>query len=147
MRKIKFRAWDYNAKSMVYLNKLKVQNGEIEYLLTMDKNGEMFVMWQQVTDLPDGKLESSGGLNNLMQYTGLKDKNGIEIYEGDIVNCIECECCGYIGWNDSEAGFYFNILLEDGRYEEEQLYDYVDELEVIGNIYENHELLNVEEQA
>lgn len=51
------------------------------------------------------------------------------------------ECCGYIGWNEDEAGFYFNVLLEDGTYEEEHIYDYVDCMEIIGNTFDNMELL------
>ena len=135
MREIKFRAWDKKDKIMYKENALS---------LVIHFNGELNSF--------DGETGEIVGTEytrkmELMQYTGLKDKNGIKIYEGDIVNCIEYECCGYIGWNDSEAGFYLNVLMEDGRYEEEQLYDYVDELEVIGNIYENPELLNKEEQA
>lgn len=75
------------------------------------------------------------------QCTGLKDKNGNLIWENDIVNCLAEECCGYIGWNEDEAGFYFNVLLEDGTYEEEHIYDYVDCMDVIGNIFDNPELL------
>ena len=73
--------------------------------------------------------------------TGLKDKNGKLIWENDIVNCLAEECCGYIGWNEDEAGFYFNVLLEDGTYEEEHIYDYVDCMEIIGNTFDNMELL------
>lgn len=58
-----------------------------------------------------------------------------------IVNCLAEECCGYIGWNEDEAGFYFNVLLEDGTYEEEHIYDYVDCMEIIGNTFDNMELL------
>lgn len=81
----------------------------------------------------------------LCQCTGLKDKNGNLIWENDIVNCLTEECRGCIGWNESEAGFYFNVLLEDGRFEEEYIYDYQDGIEVIGSIFDNPELLESEE--
>ena len=81
--------------------------------------------------------------NTICQCTGLKDKNGKLIWENDIVNCFEAECCGKISWNESEAGFYFDVLLEDGTYEEEHIYDYEDCMMVIGNIFDNPELLEV----
>lgn len=43
------------------------------------------------------------------------------------------------GWE--EAGFYFNVLLEDGRFEEEYVYDYQDCMEIVGNTFDNMELL------
>jgi len=75
------------------------------------------------------------------QFTGLTDKNGKKIFEGDIANCVEFNCCGKIDWNSEEAGFYFSVLLDGGSYEEEFIYDYSDELEIIGNIYDNPEML------
>lgn len=81
----------------------------------------------------------------ICQCTGLKDNNGNLIWENDIANCLTEECGGYICWNESEAGFYFNVLLEDGTYEEEHIYDYVDCMDVIGNIFDNPELLESEE--
>lgn len=79
------------------------------------------------------------------QLTGLKDKNGKEIYEGDVCNCRlyncrEYECFGKIKWSNDEAAFFFCIVCDGGGYEEEWLYEYADALEVIGNIYENPEL-------
>lgn len=82
--------------------------------------------------------------STVCRCTGRKDKNGNLIWENDIANCIDEECCGYIGWNESEAGFYFNVLLEDGRFEEEHIYDYQDCIEVIGNTFDNPELLEKE---
>lgn len=81
--------------------------------------------------------------STICQCTDLKDKNGKLIWENDIVNCPNAECCGYIGWDESEAGFYFNALLEDGGFEEEHIYDYQDCMEVIGNTFDNPELLEV----
>ena len=81
--------------------------------------------------------------STICQCTGLKDKNGKLIWENDVVNCMAEDCCGYIGWNESEAGFYFNTLLEDGGFEEERIYDYQDCMEVIGNTIDNLELLEV----
>lgn len=90
----------------------------------------------------DGSLQGfEVDRNTACQCTGLKDKNGKLIWENDIVNCLAEECCGYIGWNEDEAGFYFNVLLEDGTYEEEHIYDYVDCMEIIGNTFDNMELL------
>ena len=82
--------------------------------------------------------------STICQCTGLKDKNGNLIWENDVVNCLTEKCCGCIGWNESEAGFYFNVLLEDGRFEEEYIYDYQDGIGVIGNIFDNKELLESE---
>lgn len=99
-----------------------------------------WVEWNTLAGMP----HNTSILNStICQCTGIKDKNGKPIWEKDIVNCMDAECCGYIGWNESEAGFYFNVLLEDGRFEEEHIYDYQDCMEVIGNSFDNPELLEV----
>ena len=85
------------------------------------------------------------------QFTGPKDKNGKEIYEGDIVifetdkrnKELYTKRTLIVKYND--GGFY--LFYEDGKeynyIENEGIRDYIERLEVIGNIYENPELLEV----
>lgn len=118
MREIKFRAWDINMGEMVDLNACP----------------------QLVLRLSGKVTEGSTCPNiKLLQYTGLKDRNGVEVYEGDIIKAttdVDNMCSGYGGtyeigvfevmWDD--YGFMPFIELPDA------------EFEVIGNIYENPEL-------
>lgn len=78
--------------------------------------------------------------NTLGQYTGLKDKNGKEIYEGDIVkiDCPTMKMQGKIFYSEDGADFRIYDEIEDF---EENLWYLQEEYEVIGNIYENPELL------
>ena len=127
MRDIKFRCWDTENKQM-----LKVQELDFEDTFYGGRLSIRADMYNDYFDIEDMIL---------MQYTGLKDKKQKEIYEGDILVYIEDGSIGKVTWNKEEAGFYFSMLLEDGGYEEEMLSDYINNLEVIGNIYDNPELL------
>lgn len=130
MRDIKFRCWDTENKQM-----LKVQELDFEDTFYGGRLSIRADMYNDYFDIEDMIL---------MQYTGLKDKNGKEIYEGDIAVYREDGSIGKITWNKEEAGFYFSMLLEDGGYEEEMICDYINNIEVIGNIYDNSELLKEE---
>ncbi|KAA0944171.1 hypothetical protein FQ087_18785 [Sporosarcina sp. ANT_H38] len=83
--------------------------------------------------------EEDGYYSFLMQYTGLEDKNGVEIYEGDIIYLGLDEPPMVIKYECNKGRFIF----EDTHYEMEWKIDdlHLDDLEVVGNIYENPDLV------
>lgn len=79
----------------------------------------------------------------LMQSTGLKDKNGVEIFEGDIV-VNQYGNVGYVAYLQQEAGFVVVLKKSDyrlGHRNTGESYDITTNHEVIGNIHSNPELL------
>ena len=132
MRQIKFRAWDNVKNKIYYLGE------ESDVVFSFDSNG--FVA-EDITehDWEFKKLEHL----IYMQYTGLKDKDGAEIYEGDIYRYIvEINFDGV----QRELEYTCEIHFLDGVFfaGDELLIHALDndsESEIIGNIYENPELL------
>ena len=109
---IKFRAWDLTNKWMD------------DHFFVCSVSGVAHDTPSKTYDTPNTEVEENLNLV-VMQYTGLKDSNGVEIYEGDVV-CIA-------GYGDYHAEFPFMIL-----------YDAAPENDIggiLGNIYENPELL------
>ena len=82
----------------------------------------------------------------LMQFTGLKDKNGVDIYEGDII-CIKSDWknrkhIGEVEYQNGKfhcKGFYFAHYDNSTDIFSEE----INKIEVVGNIYENKELLKL----
>ena len=135
MREIKFRIWDTENKEM-----LKVQ--ELDFEPTFF-GGRIAIRPDQYSDYFDTEDMI------LMQYTGLKDKNGKEIYEGDIVQHLyefsDVTDRYLIDYDEDDLSYVFQNISNKNRFIAlEDLYDedYGDyAIEVIGNIYENPELL------
>lgn len=82
------------------------------------------------------------------QFTGLTDKNGKKIFEGDIVEIIEIDAFGNLDWNRLKGKVMFSEgawLVTDNRSFAIPLWSEINEIKVIGNIYENTELMEVAE--
>lgn len=139
MRDIKFRAWDNLEKD--YLNKedMAINNlGNIFIFEIYDKN-DTDLWYTRLLPDPDNKRHV------IEQYTGLKDKNGREIYEGDIVSVRDSpvavedeEGVCYVAWSSVLAGFILKGS-DAYKFDEQSLSDL--KLIIIGNIHENPELL------
>ena len=128
MREIKFRAWIESTKNMMYLD---------------FKNKNIHQSRMNVALFSDYIREEGWAV--LMQYTGLKDKNGKEIYEGDVVKIdagysgdhFYRESLGIITW-DEDRWYPNNPKEKDGITWQD--FNYRMDVEIIGNVYESPEL-------
>ena len=133
-REIKFRAWTRQNPSMPWAQKFVAITGDGKQMVPI--GGTFTGVWHALDDNDEGLI--------IEQYTGLTDKNGKEIYEGDIVKNIEgVNETAVCVWDESNAEFDFRC--KDGKYTRDNVKSWLEMYEVIGNIHENKELLGGEE--
>lgn len=122
MREIKFRAWEKNLKTMIPVDSIDFKAELINIELA----------WRMFEEI------------ELMQYTGLKDKNGVEIYEGDILSQhpggihFDEEDYQLVIVKKTEYGWspHVDVIGHKAHDYKGNLFEYI----VVGNIYENPEL-------
>lgn len=121
MREIKFRAWDESEKRFWFFSLQEILKRRTVYRGSWD---------EKVLEGPK------------QQYTGLKDKNGVEIYEGDILTS---NVQPFKMVNPIKDG-HGVVRFENGMFKlgAISLVTFINKMEVIGNIYENPELLEVQ---
>lgn len=124
----KFRAWD-SAKKEMFTDTFAIT-----------ESGQVVVVEQEfVTSTPDYIFVEH---LVIMQSTGLKDKNGKEIFEGDILGTQDGLLNGVVEYR-TDLGMLTNSLIRYNNFE--RLCNVASDREIIGNIYENPELLEVKE--
>ena len=132
MREIKFRAWNKHDKQLATVTSLglNLNLGVIDIFVWTSSNGNDFYSSRWIVEETE-----------LMQFTGLKDKNGKEIFEGDIMRSADGQGISFVVW--CLDGWRFNSWMPSSM----DLYYHVDTTrgceiaEIIGDIYQNPELL------
>lgn len=130
-RELKFRVWNNYSKRFESKGFLTTWCNEKSKNYTLSGIMEY--------EQSDEEYGDDGEDVEILQFTGLKDKNGVEIYDGDILknsfgDIIKVEFnCGSYGNFDISTSIWLSFC---------SCYTDYDELEVIGNIYENSNLLN-----
>ena len=133
VREIKFRAWDKKYGKLFTVE-------EIYWDYKNDKLAFKYILgtewfWNEEGGSEGGKTHDADGKNiDLMQYTGLKDENGKEVYEGDVlINKTSKTEPTKVWWNEHHGGFFLGSFPMGEHY--------IPAWGVIGNIHENPELL------
>ena len=130
MREIKFRAWDSKNKEFVY-----------EFYINSNRTDYIQIIPEYLNTRRDSFIMTTNDDYELNQFTGLKDKNGKEIYDGDIL------------MNRFSPGREERLVLTHDIFfiihrlrtlQHERKNDLNQTLEIIGNVYESPELLSTQ---
>ena len=97
---------------------------------------QAFILWGVVNEVPD-MIEVDP--ETVCQYTGLTDKNGNKIFEGDIVKHKSAQLLGVVKYSEK----YMQFIVDDIDDGEQDYSEFINEVKIIGNIFDNPELLEV----
>lgn len=130
MREIKFRAWDSWWGKMYYFDFTKnieaTPDDELKGLWILHEEGSVYAIQDKI---------------KIMQFTGLKDKDCVEIYDGDIVRVMD-STFAIVKYSDDRGAYYLDCGKKIG---DVGLICQYDTIKRVGNVYETPELLEVEE--
>ena len=118
----RFRAWLKEDKEMIDVDEMHFKNGELDFI------GNGITWMYKKSDIV------------LMQSTGFKDKNGKEIFEGDIVDSEDGILSGVVEFRP-DLGMFVSTLIKYNNFE--RLCNVASSRKIIGNIWEHPELAEV----
>ena len=118
----RYRAWLKEDKEMIDVDEMHFKNGELDFI------GNGITWMYKKSDIV------------LMQSTGFKDKNGKEIFEGDIVDSEDGILSGVVELRP-DLGMFVSTLIKYNNFE--RLCNVADSVHIIGDIYTNPELAEV----
>ncbi|HVB24082.1 MAG TPA: YopX family protein [Ktedonobacteraceae bacterium] len=151
MREIKFRGWDKDTERWYYGSYVRLERTtpypmsqfpEEDKKKFEDEQVDHYIFFTEMNDwgLETKKLRASVDPKSVGQYTGLKDNNRVEIWEGDVVRLSDDQDY-LVDWSD--GGAYFHLIGRDDEIPnggDRLLVARLGWIEIIGNIYDNPEL-------
>jgi len=127
MRNIKFRGWEASSNTMIDWSCMRQTAFNTQSIAEQHNATSIYSpLFYRMFNNPSIEL---------MQYTGLKDRNGVDIYEGDLIRSLQTSITYQVIWDDDEARFKTSSKM---TYMDA---DSFSKSEVIGNIYENPDAL------